>query len=451
MLDTNETICAIASPNGPSWRGVIRISGPQTISIINRIFPSAISRHGKAARTKGTVHLPAPLGALETSINCWWSPHSYTGQDSAEIHTWGAQPILQALLAVIQQAGARLAMPGEFTLRSFLAGNVDLLQAEAVLGVIDADSRAGLGVALDQLSGAISNPLKESRQELLELLADIEAGLDFVDEDIQFIEDEQVAIRLHDMSQRIANIASTMSSRGRASESPLIALQGLPNAGKSSLLNSLAGSQVAIVSEIIGTTRDPIEIRVGKGNEQWRWIDTAGCEDVSQDENLTLAIRTQAQRLAHQVIAAADVVVWCQDSQTLSGEPLLIPDRVIRVATKADLLSLAEHNAIRQSGWILTSAKSALGLDDLTSKVRELVQNRNSAGTVSSTAERCRESLQETAVGLRNAADMISQGEGHEWVAAELRIALDSLGRTTGTVFTDEILGSIFSRFCIGK
>lgn len=500
MLDPHDTICAIASPPAPAIRGVVRVSGANTFPLLAKIttenthIGSQDSPEVTTARARRQVvllQLPS-FGPVSADLLSWNGPRSYTGQDSAELHLIGSLPILEAVLAALVDQGARLAERGEFTLRAFLAGNLDLIQAEAVLGVVHASSRDELGVALDQLAGAISNPLLRARSSLIEMLADLEAGLDFVDEDIQFITDEQLANRLEVISQNLATIGQMMQQRRRSSDSPLVALYGKPNAGKSSLINVLAGREVAIVSPVAGTTRDPVEVRVNVPVETnlsqletantmdrqstpqiaLRLVDTAGVSQTapeSQAREATFTVGSitsdnsldvRAQRMSIEQLRQADIRILCCDSSTLikqepsSQQPLPLTTgdpKILRVATKCDLLDASQRVILVHRGWIVTSAQDRTGIDQLWKLLQEQVTSVNQTAVVSETAMRCRDAILQTANHLHDAAQLIAFGEQHEIIAAELRLAIDAIGRVTGTVYTDDILDSIFARFCIGK
>src|SRR6056297_3606304 len=244
MLD--ETICAIASPAGGARRGIIRLSGAEAIPILARCLGEPTDRPEAAAwagrqplRRQANIDLAAPLGRVLVAALTWPTSGSYTGQPAAELHLPGAMPILAAAIERLVAAGARPARPGEFTLRAFLAGRLDLTQAEAVLGVIDAEDPAALQTALDQLAGGLGKPLQLLRGRLLDLLSHVEAGLDFVDEDIAFIEDAALLESLRQIGRPLAAIADQLRHRDRSDVLPLVILRGKPNAGESRLLNAL--------------------------------------------------------------------------------------------------------------------------------------------------------------------------------------------------------------------
>ncbi len=202
MLDIDDTIAAIASPTTPAVRGIVRLSGPNVLSILEGLGLEVHTGRG-ADWVSADLDVGAPIGIIPTRVLLWPTHRSYTGQPSAELHSFGSLPVLQALVDAAMSAGARAARPGEFTMRAFLAGRLDLIQAEAVLGVIEAQQRGSLDHALQQLAGNLSRPLEQMRSEMLDLLADVEAGLDFVDEDIEFISDDLLIKRLTEIAQQL--------------------------------------------------------------------------------------------------------------------------------------------------------------------------------------------------------------------------------------------------------
>ncbi|MEO0531556.1 MAG: GTPase, partial [Planctomycetota bacterium] len=338
--DTEDTIVAIATAHGAGRRGVVRVSGPDAVAIVASLYdePIAVS----APRRLAGAHLRVSLGgehrSLPADLFVWPDRRSYTQQPSVEIHTIGSPPLLEALVKACRESGARLAEPGEFTLRAFLAGRLDLTQAEAVLGVIDARDRDHLGPALEQLAGGLSTPLHHLRAELLGLLADLEAGLDFVEEaDVRFVEPEELRNRLAEAADLVAATARQMTERDTASCLPRVALVGAPNVGKSRLFNALverfgidASPTEALVADVAGVTRDLLVAVVRLGESQLELIDTAG-----DDESASIdAIDAVARGNVESVRRDADLLVDCQPataSELRSG-----PAEAISVMTMSD-------------------------------------------------------------------------------------------------------------------
>ena len=400
----------------------------------------------------GRAAVTPPIAALACHLYLWPTSRSYTRQPSAELHLIGSPPLLEAALHVLCEQGTRLAQPGEFTLRAFLAGRVDLTQAEAVLGVIDAENSRELNVVLTQLAGGLSSRLTRLRDDLMDLLAQIEAGLDFVDEDIEFVRDEEIDDQLGLALTSVRDLLTQLAARGGVSLEPRIVLRGEPNVGKSSLLNALVRTEAAIVSPTAGTTRDYVSCPFHWHQVAGILVDTPGYEDSSSGDPLTCAAQLAADQQARQ----AHLEILCLDAT----RPLLERERQVLATgssverlvawTKADLATDRE-DSVRDA--VFTSSVTGEGLDSLRALVACRVSGRTLAevGAVASTAARCRESLHNAETRLQCARRLVAQRGGDELVAVELREALDQLGQVVGAVYTDDILDRIFSRFCIGK
>ena len=450
MFTTDDTICAIASPSGSGLRGIVRMSGPETSRIVGLLAPSYELPH-ETRRFAAQIECGDPLGLIDASILFWPGQQSYTGMPSAEIHTIGCQPILEAIVEKMLELGGRLAQPGEFTMRAFLAGRIDLTEAEAVLGVIDAEDDRTLNAALRQLSGGLSEPLAQLRNQLIELLANLEAGLDFVEEDIEFISREQLLGGLHQIIEQVSDIRSQMQFREGNRTRPRVVLRGLPNAGKSSLMNALVESSIAIVSPEEGTTRDWIEAIITIGGLELSLIDTAGTG--RDQEQVDIA----SQKLGESAQQDADLVLWCIDlsagltEHALAQLPASYDENAgILVGTKIDCCD--RKIDVSSNDWILTSSTRGDGIDRLRGQlVARLVQGTGETVSVASTALRCMETLNEAIEALGRAIEIVHGGLGDELIASELRLALDAIGRVTGVVYTDDILDLVFGRFCIGK
>ena len=450
MIDHDDTIVAVASPPTPAARGVVRISGESTLQILAKVGIQCPATK-QASRFQSSITTAAPIGPVSVDVLLWPSKRSYTGQPSAEIHTYGSLPILQNIVEAVIQHGGRAARPGEFTMRAFLAGKLDLTQAEAVLGVIEADGERALEYALSQLAGNLAKPLHELRNSILNLLADVEAGLDFVDEDIQFISDEQLVERLSEIDEQLYQTASKMESRLGGAARTKIVLRGRPNAGKSSLFNCLVGHAAAIVTDAAGTTRDVVAVNVDLGRHPIEMIDTAGIDHSHSP------IEAQSQSQGKLAAEQADVYLWCCEATALPTEKLdnlqtQSTDRAILVATKSDRCKPVRRIHQEQK-WIYCSALTGDGIDKLVDTIVQLIESINvePADTIIGTAARCAQSIAGARQAIATAIRFTRNQEGHEFVSAELRLCANHLGEVTGMVYTDDILDRVFGRFCIGK
>lgn len=456
-LAIDDTIVALASAPGGSYEGIIRLSGPAVVAVLEKVWNAGGLRSKTPVVLTGNLRLASEYRAevlLPALLYLWPTSRSYTRQPLAEIYLPGSPPLLDLVVRTLCQHGARLARPGEFTLRAFLAGRLDLTQAEAVLGVIEANNAAELQTALTQLAGGLSHQLTGLRNQLLDLLAHLEAGLDFVDEDIEFITRYDLQNQVSTAARTVQNIVDQLQSRNETSAlAPRVVLLGEPNAGKSSLLNALAGSTAAIVSPVAGTTRDYLVRLVTIGNQQVQLVDTAGVEDASRHDTIS----GDAQSLGRDQHRQADLQLLCIDaSQPLSDwsrsqlASAVATPRII-VWTKSDRGTASERPPLPCPA-LFTSAITGVGLDELRAAIATAVQQAQSeTRVVASTAIRCRTSLQAAAAAFSAAAELATNGGGEEWVAAELRLALTELGEVIGAVYTDDILDRVFSRFCIGK
>lgn len=474
-FDTHSTITAIATGVDGALRGALRVSGPEALHVVARAFPETATWIAgcSSARSFEQVLNCTIMGPVETRCFVWPNGRSYTGQPSVEIHTLGAPVILDALQSQLLDNGAVLAQPGEFTLRAFLAGRLDLTQCEAVLGVIHATSDKSLKVALQQLAGGLAAPLSELRTNLINLLADIEAGLDFVDEDISFITDDQISERLHDAIERIGQLIEQMDSRAAQSVQLQVAIVGPPNSGKSSLLNALGGRDVSIVSDTPGTTRDYVKLLIEFDGIAIDFLDTAGIEEVEGDSP-----RAVAQQFTREQIENADLLIECKSLVT-ADNIASIPEStdstlsvkvgaVSRwlVQTKSDLIGsdrvsdgnmIDGHDLAPASGiWeqvFEVSAKTGLGLPELRKAIDTWAHGEAAlqSQVVPATAKRCYSSLVAAHDALTQALHTNANSAGQEIVAGEMRLALEEIGMVVGEIYTEDILDALFSRFCIGK
>ena len=455
LYPLDDTIVAIASATGGAARGILRATGPAVPGCLLGIFRPQQPVDWPALRAAtvvaGSLALDAPAARLPGDLYVWPTSRSFTGQPVAEFHTLGSPPLLEAALRAVCGCGARLAEPGEFTLRAFLCGRLDLTQAEAVLGVIDAAGPEEFQAALSQLAGGLAVPLRRLREILLDLLAHLEAGFDFAEEDLPFITADDLRGKLAEAATATTAIARQMESRAESTGLVRAVITGWPNVGKSSLFNALAGRSQALVSHHPGTTRDYLtaECDLG-GGVRCLLVDTAGVEPVVGGP--AAEVRRSAQAAAQRQSQAAHVRVLCLDStrpvNAWERAELASPiqSRLV-VLTKADALSRTDFT----QPALVTSARSRDGIAALREELRRqvLAACGQSGEVVAGTAARCRESLRLAAECLSRAGEVLSQG--HELVAAELRLALDELGKAAGAVYTEDLLDRIFSRFCIGK
>lgn len=449
----------------------MRISGDGVVPILRRMeILAPDDSDPRSRRFPASLELGESLGRVDVDVLLWPERRSYTGQPSAELHLSGSPPLLDAVVDRLIAAGARAARAGEFTMRAFLAGRMDLPQAEAVLGVIDAEDPRTLDRALSQLAGNLSRPLQAARSELLDLLADVEAGLDFVDEDIEFVNDEHLLKRLAEIHQQLRLTMDQLRERSSAQSSFELVLRGLPNAGKSSLLNALSRTESAIVTEQPGTTRDVIVVSVEMDGHSVRITDTAGIE-WRADHEPDSAVLAKAQSQAIEAASRADVCLWCIDAsdkdphaaleklhhaRSITGDHKKSIEHWVAL-TKSDLVSalpawsstLDEH----EISVVVVSATSGSGMAALRSKIADAAARRdaNETGGVMSTGARCRDSLMAATLAIGNAIELTESQAGHELVAAEIRAAAAAIGDVTGEVYTDDLLDRVFSRFCIGK
>jgi tRNA modification GTPase len=440
-MHTRDTITALATPSGPGARAIVRLSGPASATALELLFESAEPMGaGPRILRAGRLRLPQ-LAPLPADVYFWPAPHSYTGQDLAEIHTLSCPPLLELLIAQLLEAGCRAAQPGEFTLRAFLAGKLDLTRAEAVHAVIESGSRAELKLALKQLAGGMARPLQELRDDLLNLLADIEAGLDFADEDIHFVQPEETLMRLGKALAQVTLLGKQLDQRGVAERVFRAVLTGRPNAGKSSLFNAVAGAE-ALVSPLPGTTRDYLVKRLDLGGVVIELVDTPGWQT---DKG---TIEAQAQAFAREQTEQADLLILCLEA----GQPVAVEEeRLVRqahpptvaIATKCD-------RAAAQAGMLATSALTGAGIESLRALLAEQA-GQHKQPALAPSLSRCRHHVQSCLEQLRRAHGIVLFAEPPELLALELRGALEQLGEMVGTVYTDDLLDRIFSRFCIGK
>ena len=459
MVNQQELIVAIATAAGPGAIAVIRLSGKNCFSVVDLIFQGK----KKVSEAKGNTIL---YGSIfegdqlldEVLVSVFKSPFTYTGEDTVEISCHGSQYIQQRILEVLIQKGARLARPGEFTMRSFLNGKKDLLQAEAVADLIAAENEASHQMAMHQMRGGFSDDLSKLRDDLVHFAALIELELDFSQEDVEFADRDALKNLVVAIRKGIGKLLSSFRLGNALKNGVPVAIAGEPNVGKSTLLNALLHEERAIVSDIAGTTRDTIEDVVVLEGIRFRFIDTAGIRETKDTiEQLGIERTFEKIRSAALVLVLVDITktsmqgieqVWATINQELRKEAELVLVFNKSDAVDADLLK--EYSSRFREAAVI-SAKNGLGLDSLVAEMVARVGNKPVKGSTVVTNARHYESLYKADQALEEVLQGIEGGISNDFVAIDIRKSLFHLGEITGTITSDELLGSIFGRFCIGK
>lgn len=442
--DPADTIVALATASGPGLRAIIRLSGPAVWKVVHGVFEDLPEQPGWERRLhSGNMRLPGVFSSVPADLYFWPRPRSYTGQDVAEVHMLSSPPLVELAVAQCLQQGARAAQPGEFTLRAFLAGKRDLPRAEAVLGVTHARNRDELKNALAQLAGGLAQPLSQLREDLLNLLADVEAGLDFSEEDLSFVGTDDLLRRIAHGLALLTLVQKQIAERATSPRPFRAVLAGPANAGKSSLFNALIGAAAALVSDRPGTTRDYLCATITCEDVPVKLVDTAGL--FAEAPPAAESIDALSQRLGLDQAHEADLILWCRDAREPPAPP---PPRfadlaILALATKCDVKDAAADE-------LATSAVTGLGLNELRRELAARARAFAHSGLAPSLS-RCRHHVEACLAHLRQAHAGVLEQAPPEVLAMELRIALDDLGAMVGAIYTDDLLDRIFSRFCIGK
>ena len=445
-----DTIVAVATPAGKGGVAVVRLSGSEALAVAMGHLTASRLQPRKATFCRFTD----TAGQLVDEVLATWfpAPHSYTGEEMVEISCHGSPYVQQEVVAELIASGARLAEPGEFTLRAFANGKLDLSQAEAVADIIDSATPAQHRLAVSQLRGGYANELKRLRQQLLDLTSLLELELDFSQEDVEFADRCTMLDTVAQLQSRVQSLLGSFSTGNALKQGVPVAILGRANAGKSTLLNALLGDDRAIVSPIAGTTRDTIEETMTIDGITFRFIDTAGLSQ-SDDELEALGFARSIKAAQQATILlfvrsvtipfnayATDDIAYFTDQCDMSSKHLFI------VHNKCDL----PHES-NPPGHIV-SAKEGLGIDSLkASMVAAMRKDASANDGVLLTNLRHRSALQRVQEALLHVAEGLGQQMPTDLVAVDLRDAIYHLGTITGDVTNDELLGNIFSRFCVGK
>jgi len=478
--DLTDTIVALATPPGVGAIGVIRLSGPEALGIVQKVFG------GKdlTKQASHTLHFGAIIGNEgkildEVLVSVFRAPNSYTGENTAEVSCHGSPFILQRIIELFVEKGARLAQPGEFTLRSFLNGKMDLTQAEAVADLIASSSEGGHSVAMRQMRGGFSHEIQRLRDELVNFASLIELELDFAEEDVEFANREQLRATIHKIQSFVHSLLQSFKLGNVLKTGVPTVIAGRPNAGKSTLLNALLNEERAIVSPIAGTTRDTVEEILNINGVEFRLIDTAGIRE-AQDQIEAIGVEKTMEKIgqAALLVYVFDVVETKIDEVLADVESLQREELELLIAcNKMDNLPsykpdwllnpndpaipdffFAKHRpldssfTIHHSSLITLSAKNGMNIPYLKEKLYDAIVSQK-VGSESTIVTNTRhvEALQKAANSLDDVLQGLAAGVTSDFVAMDIRRALAYLGEITGEVGVEDLLGNIFSKFCIGK
>lgn len=448
-MRSTETIAAIATPPGRGGVGIIRLSGPQAVNITRLIV-----KHIPAPRMAGFARFYDDAHeAIDEGIVLYFpAPHSFTGEDVLELQGHGGPVVMDLLLQRVLQLGARLARAGEFSERAFLNGKLDLAQAEAIADLIDADTRSAARMASRTLQGVFSLKVHQLVERVIELRLYVESAIDFPEEEIDFLSTGRVSANLQEIIVDLEEVLATARTGRLLRDGMTIVIAGRPNAGKSSLLNALAGQETAIVTEIPGTTRDLLKERIQIDGMPVHIIDTAGIRE-SEDP-----VEREGIRRARAEIERADRLLWVFDEQADPGQLALdrskLPEDVplTLIRNKIDLSGGSSSIELTESGIeIALSVKNGQGIELLRQHLKESVGFTGPEEGEFIARRRHLDALERAQRQLRQGAVMLDLHHAGELLAEDLRLAQQQLSEITGEFTSDDLLGRIFATFCIGK
>lgn len=445
-----ETIAAIATPPGEGGVAIIRISGKEAIDIAEKVFSGPVRKYRSHTTHYGKIqnHLGDPIDSV--LITPFYAPKSYTGENTVEIYCHGGSLITRRVLDAVLKAGARAALPGEFTFKAFINGKLDLTQAEAVQELISAKNERALDAAEKQLEGSLSHQVKKFQNKLTTIAAILEAWVDFPDEGLEFSSNEEVVKELEEIKQEIRHYISSFHDGKILHEGLSLSLIGAPNVGKSSLMNVLLDKERAIVSSIPGTTRDVLEDHLRLSGLNFRLLDTAGIretEEYVEQEGIRRTLK--AMQEADLILVILDI----QDRKTIPAFLDQIPkEKAILVWNKCDL----PHDALPSYGFshqVVISALEKRNIEELKNQIEVVIWKNGppSKDEIIITNVRHKEALQEAEKMLTCLIEGLQLGVSPEFLTLEVRGTLQALGQILGTNISEDILSAIFSKFCIGK
>ena len=456
-MSYTDNIVALATPSGTGAIAVIRISGPDAVSIADSIFKSVKGKELSKQKSH-TIHLGHVVddGKIldEVLVSIFKGPHSYTGENVVEISCHGSPYIQQQIIQLALRKGCRTASAGEFTLRAFLNGKMDLSQAEAVADLIASDSEAAHDIAMQQMRGGFSNEIQKLRQELLNFASLIELELDFSQEDVEFADRTQFNELLTRISEVLKKLIDSFALGNVIKHGIPVAIVGQPNVGKSTLLNVLLNEERAIVSDIAGTTRDTVEDQISLNGINFRFIDTAGIrETVDVVEKIGIERTFDKIDKARLIIFLFDRMDF--DRSELERIKNRYPNKqLVPICNKVDLLEPAQIEQLQQEipDVLFLSAKNKTGIPELERKLLALVDSGALSGDETIiTNSRHYDALLKALEEIQKVKEGMEMGLASDLMAIDIRQALFHLGEITGSVTTDDLLGNIFSNFCIGK
>jgi tRNA modification GTPase len=454
MLNDKDTIVAPATPQGVAALAVIRLSGNQAIAIAASVFKGKdLNKVDSHTVHFGTIRNDKEI-LDEVLLTVFLAPHSYTGENSVEISCHGSPVVVKDIIKLLIEKGARLAEPGEFTKRAFLNNKLDLAQAEAVGDLIHSETALARQIAVNQMRGGYSKSLSHMREELIHFASLIELELDFGEEDVEFAQREDLTRLTQAILDYIHPLIQSFDQGNAIKNGVPTVIAGKPNAGKSTLLNALLNDERAIVSDIPGTTRDFIEDEIFLDGIAFRFIDTAGLRE-TQDKVEHIGIQRTRERMDK---AALILYLFDMANESISSvqeqekEINNLSAQVIKVGNKADIASYEIQEYAKKNDFVLIAASTNKNLDTLKKHLLARVLNANNpTGNLVVTNLRHYHSLLQTQQALVRVKEGIETGITGDLIAQDIRQALHYLGELTGAITTDDLLGNIFSKFCIGK